>query len=102
MKVLKELNTADMEIYEHAVKVMVQQKDLLSAVLQPSHCNSKLATAAETLGMGVGYQPDADMEALTKAYLAGLDRSFRGHTQCVQTNRQSGSLRACCCPQKWI
>ena len=51
MKVLDELNTADMEIYEHAVKVMVQQKDLLSAVLQPSHCNSKLAAAAETLGI---------------------------------------------------
>ena len=55
MKALDELDTADMELYEHAVKVMVQQKDLLSAVLQHSHCDSKLATAAETLGMGVGY-----------------------------------------------
>ena len=92
MKVLKELNTADMEIYEHAVKVMVQQKDLLSAVLQPLHCNGKLATAAEALQMGVGYQPDADMKALTKAYPAGLDRRFRDHTQCVQTVRQSTGM----------
>ena len=54
MKVLEDLNTADTEIYEHAVKVMVRQKDLLSAILPPSQVQ---------LRAGVGHQPDADKKS---------------------------------------